>query len=168
MKMDINILTEYFKKATEILPKGAFLTTKDGEKVNTMTIGWGSFGFQWGIPVVEVMIRESRFSKIATDKNLEFTLTFPYDDSMKAALTYCGTKSGRDVDKIKECNLEILPGKEVPTPIIACKGLIFECKVVSRSEMTRELTSSTVLDKWYKNGDLHTIYYASIEACYEI
>ncbi len=166
--MDINVLTEYFKKATEILPTGAFLTTKDDEKVNTMTIGWGAFGFEWGMPIAEVMIRESRFSKIASDKNLEFTLTFPYDDSMKSALAYCGTKSGRDVDKIKECNLEILPGKEINTPIVACKGLIFECKVVARTEMTNELTSSAVLDKWYKNGDLHTIYYASIEACYEI
>ncbi len=166
--MDINTLTDFFKKATEILPKGAFLTTKDGDKVNTMTIGWGSFGFEWGIPVAEVMIRESRFSKIAVDKNLEFTLTFPYDDSMKTALAFCGSKSGKDVDKIKECNLDLKPGKAVHTPVISCKGLVFECKVITRADMTNPLTSSDVLEKWYKNGDLHTFYYASIEACYEI
>ena len=166
--MDINVLSSYFKTATEILPKGAFLTTKTDEKVNTMTIGWGSFGFQWGMPVAEVMIRESRFSKIATDKTGEFTLTFPYDDTMKEALTYCGTKSGKDVDKIKDCNLDVVPSKTIDTPVIACKGLIFECKVVASTEMSNNLTASAVLDKWYKNGDLHTIYYASIEACYEI
>ncbi|MBE7024000.1 MAG: flavin reductase family protein [Ruminococcaceae bacterium] len=166
--MDINILSDYFKKATEILPKGAFLTTKDGDKINTMTIGWGSFGFEWGMPVAEVMIRESRFSKLAADKNLEFTLTFPYDSSMKEALAFCGSKSGRDVDKIKECNIPILPGKKTATPVVACKGLVFECKVVARTEMKDALTSSDILNKWYKNGDLHTFYYASIEDCYEI
>lgn len=166
--MDINVLSNYFKQATEIFPKGAFLTTKDGEKINTMTIGWGMFGFEWGMPIVEVMIRESRFSKSAVDKNLEFSLTFPYDDSMKAALAFCGSKSGKDIDKIKECNLELLAGKSIETPVISCKGLVFECKVITRTKMSSTLTSPTILDKWYKNGDLHTIYYASIEDCYEI
>ena len=166
--MDINVLTKYFKKATEILPTGAFLTTKDCEKVNTMTIGWGSFGFEWGIPVAEVMIRESRFSKIAADKNLEFTLTFPYDDSMKSALSFCGSRSGRDVDKIAECNLEVKPANKIATPVVSCKGLVFECKVITRCEMTNDLASAEILDKWYKNGDLHTFYYAKIEDCYEI
>lgn len=166
--MDINSLSDYFRKAIEILPKGAFLTTHDGEKTNTMTIGWGSFGFEWGIPVAEVMIRESRFSKIAADKNLEFTLTFPYDESMKQALAYCGSHSGRDTDKIAECNLNLISAKAVTTPVVACKGLVFECKVIARTEMTPSLADSAILDKWYKNGDLHTFYYASIEACYEL
>ena len=166
--MNINDLTKYFKIATEILPKGAFLTTKDGEKVNTMTIGWGSFGFEWGIPVAEVMIRESRFSKIAADKNLEFTLTFPYDDSTKEALVYCGSKSGRDVDKIAECNITIKSANKISTPVISCKGLVFECKVIAKSEMSLDLTSVEIIDKWYKNGDMHTFYYAKIEDCYEI
>lgn len=166
--MDINVLTEYFKKATEILPKGAFLTTQNDEKTNTMTIGWGSFGFEWGIPVAEVLIRESRFSKIAADNKLEFTLTFPYDDSMKAALSFCGSHSGRDVDKIAECGLSLKAANKISTPIVACKGLVFECKVVARAEMTTELTSAEILDKWYKNGDLHTLYYAKIEDCYEL
>ncbi len=166
--MDINALTQYFKKATEILPKGAFLTTKNGEKTNTMTIGWGSFGFVWGMPVAEVLVRESRYTKTTTDNALEFTLTFPYDDSMKEALTFCGSHSGRDTDKIAECGLSLKTANKISTPVVACKGLVFECKVVSRAEMTNELTSAEILDKWYKNGDLHTLYYAKIEDCYEL
>ncbi len=166
--MDINALTQYFKKATEILPKGAFLTTKNGEKTNTMTIGWGSFGFEWGIPVAEVLIRESRFSKIAADENLEFTLTFPYNDTMKTALSFCGSHSGRDIDKIAECNISLKAANKISTPVVACKGLVFECTVVARAEMTHNLTSDEILHKWYKNGDLHTLYYAKIEDCYEI
>lgn len=166
--MDINSLSSYFKKATQILPKGAFLTTHDNGKTNTMTIGWGSFGFEWGIPVAEVMVRESRFSKDAIDKNLEFTLTFPYDENMKQALAFCGSHSGRDTDKISKCNLDLIKAKIVETPVVACNGLVFECKVIAKTEMTSGSTSTDVLDKWYKNGDLHTFYYASIEDCYEI
>ncbi len=166
--MNINELSEYFKKATEILPKGAFLTTKDEEKVNTMTIGWGAFGFEWGMPIVEVMIRDSRFSKIAADKNLEFTLSFPLDDSMKEALAFCGKKSGRDMDKISACGLSLLAGRKVSTPVIDCNGLVFECQVVTRAEIKNNLVNNEILEKWYKTGDLHTFYYAKIVDCYEI
>ena len=166
--MDISALTQYFKKATEILPKGAFLTTQDGEKVNTMTIGWGSFGFAWGIPTAEVLVRESRYTKTTTDKAMEFTLTFPYDDSMRSALSFCGSHSGRDTDKIDECGLSLKTANKISTPVVACKGLVFECKVVAKADMTPENTSTEILDKWYKNGDLHTLYYAKIEDCYEI
>lgn len=160
--------SEYIKKAAEILPKGAFLTTKDGNKINTMTIGWGTFGFQWGIPTAEVMIRQSRFTKRMLDNSMEFTLTLPYDDSMKQALGYCGQKSGRDCDKVKDCNLSIVSAKEVSAPVVSCKGLVIECKVISKADMTDELTSPEILNKWYSSGDLHTIYYGKVLACYEL
>ncbi len=168
--MDLNMTeySNYIKKAAEILPRGAFLTTKNGDKINTMTIGWGTFGFQWGTPTAEVMVRESRFTKKLIDEAMEFTLSFPCDDSMKAALSYCGQKSGRDCDKILDCNLSLIDAKEINTPVVFCKGLAFECKIIAKTEMTSDLTGSIVLDKWYKNGDLHTIYYAKVVACYEM
>lgn len=164
----MKIYSDYIKKASEILPKGAFLTTAYGDKVNTMTIGWGTFGFQWGLPTVEVMVRQSRFTKEILDKSMEFTLTFPYGDSMKQALSCCGQKSGRDCNKIIDCNLTTVCAKEISTPVVSCKGLVFECKVVAKAEMTSELTDTEVLDKWYGNGDLHTLYYAKVLACYEV
>lgn len=166
--MNMNEYGEYIKKAVEILPKGAFLTTADNGKVNTMTIGWGAFGFQWGIPTVEIMVRQSRFSKIALDKSMEFTLTFPYNNAMKFELGFCGQKSGRDTDKIKECGLSLAPSSKISTPAVSCQGLVFECKVIAKTEMTTSLTSTEVLNKWYTNGDLHTVYYAEILSCRKI
>ncbi len=160
--------SEKIKQALEILPNGAFLTTADDEKVNTMTIGWGNFGFQWKTPTVEVMVRESRFTKAALDKNMEFTLTFPTDSSAKPALGYCGTKSGRDTDKIKDCGIDIIPSKKIKTPVVSFSGLVFECRVVAKTLMQTELTDKEILDTWYKSGDLHTMYYAEILDCYEI
>ncbi len=160
--------SDFMKRATEVLPKGAFLTTKDNDIVNTMTIGWGSFGIQWGIPVATVMVRESRHSKIAMDKGCDFTLTFPLDDSMKSSLGYCGQKSGRDTNKIADCKLDLIPAKEVSTPVINCKSIVMECKILASAPMKEGLTSSAVLDKCYKSGDLHTMYFGKIMDCYEL
>lgn len=159
---------KYIEKAMEQLPKGAFLTTENGGKVNTMTIGWGSFGFAWGMPVFEVMVRESRHTKAAMDENDVFTVTIPYGDNMKEALGVCGRVSGRDTDKIADCKLTVVKAKEVDAPVISCKGLVIECKTVMRLPMQSELVDKSVLDKWYQNGDLHTMYYGKVEAVYEI
>lgn len=36
---------KYSLQILEQLKKGAFLTVKNGNEVNTMTIGWGSIGY---------------------------------------------------------------------------------------------------------------------------
>ncbi len=161
-------MNDYFKQAMEILPSGAFLTTKNGDKINTMTIGWGNFGFVWGMPIFEALVRESRFSKALMDQNAEFTVTFPFGDEMKNALSFCGTKSGGDFDKIKECNLSVAPGRKISTPVINCHGIVIECKVVANLDIDKDALSDEVLCKWYKNGDFHTVYYAKVEDIYEI
>ena len=44
----------------EQLVKGVFLTVKEGESVNTMTVGWGNVGYIWNKPVLMVPVRYSR------------------------------------------------------------------------------------------------------------
>lgn len=166
--MNVTEYGEYIKKAIAALPGGAFLTTKKDGKVNTMTIGWGSFGFEWGMPTFEAMVRESRFSKIAMDEIDEFTVTFPTGGDMKDALAYCGRVSGRDADKIADCKLEVAPSHTLDTPIVKCKGIVIECKTVLRLPMNADASSTEILGKWYANGDLHTMYFGKATDCYEI
>ena len=41
---------ENFEKGFKWLhTKGAFLTVKSGELINTMTIAWGNIGYEWNI-----------------------------------------------------------------------------------------------------------------------
>ena len=61
-------------KATK---KGILLTTKAGEKVNTMTIGWGTIGIEWGKPIFVGYVRESRYTREMLDQNGEFTVNVP-------------------------------------------------------------------------------------------
>lgn len=54
--------TEMSKEILEQLQKGAFLTVKSDDKVNTMTIAWGALGFMWYKPVFTAMVRYSRYT----------------------------------------------------------------------------------------------------------
>ena len=43
---------------TQALKKAAFVTTKCGDKVNTMAIGWGHIGRIWERPVFVAYVRD--------------------------------------------------------------------------------------------------------------
>ncbi len=150
------------------LRKGAFLTTKKGERVNTMTISWGYTGIEWGEDVFIAMVRDSRFTKPFIDETGYFTVTLPLDDSMKEALAFCGTKSGRDFDKIKECSLKLREGRKTAVPIIDCKAIAVECQVMYAQRMDEKLMSPDFKEKFYNSGDLHTLYHGKILAMYEV
>jgi flavin reductase (DIM6/NTAB) family NADH-FMN oxidoreductase RutF len=156
---------EYAAKAIEDISKGAFLTTAHGGKTNTMTIGWGSIGFIWNKPIFTVLVRPSRFTHGLIEPSGEFTVSFPFED-MKEALSLCGTKSGRDLDKIKAAGLALKPGQKVATPVIGCKGLHYECKVVYKQNMDPAALDGDYKGRCYPNGDYHTVYYGEILACY--
>ncbi len=156
---------EYANEITEVLSKGAFLTTEWDGKVNTMTIAWGSIGFIWRKPVFMAMVRPSRFTYEAMEKSGQFTVSIPFKD-MGTALGICGSKSGRDIDKLVEANLTTNPGKKISTPVIANCGLHYECKVVYKQVMTPELLDKELQDQSYATGDYHTMYFGEILTTY--
>lgn len=153
-------------KAIETLSKAAFLTTAADGCVNTMTIGWGSIGFAWRRPVFTVMVRHSRHTYQLIEKSGEFTVSIPVGKDMQQALTLCGTKSGRDMDKIKAAGLTLKPGQKISTPVIAGAGMTYECKVIYKQSMTAENLDSNVQKQVYADNDYHTIYFGEIVASY--
>lgn len=146
--------------------KGAFLTVKDENRVNTMTISWGNIGYEWNRPIFTVLVRKSRFTYDIIENSKEFTVSVPLDDNLKEALSVCGTKSGRDIDKFKDCKLTLEPGKEVSTPIIGECKLHYECKIVYKQAMDPALLDEAVKKANYSSGNYHTLYYGEIVACY--
>ena len=68
MKKDINVW-EYAGHICEQTGKGILVTTKVGDKVNSMTIGWGTLGIEWGKPIYTVFVRESRYTKEMLEKH---------------------------------------------------------------------------------------------------
>lgn len=148
------------------LAKGAFLTTAANGKRNTMTIGWGSLGFKWGVPTFTVMVRQSRYTKELIDANGEFTVSFPVNEGFSKAISLCGTKSGRDIDKFTEAGLTTIPGETVSVPVIKGCGLHLECKIVEHYTMQADKFDKELGEKWYGAGDWHTCYTGVITAAY--
>ncbi|WP_202709406.1 flavin reductase family protein [Sporosalibacterium faouarense] len=165
MKKDINF-NEYSTEMLEQLKKGAFLTVKDGDKVNTMTIGWGNIGVVWGKPIFTVEVRYSRYTYELLENSKEFTVSIPLNKDLKEELGICGTKSGRDIDKFTECELTPEQGKVLSTPIVGECELHYECKVVYKQAMEPGTLSDEIKEKYYTNNDYHVLYYGEIVATY--
>ncbi|WP_231036149.1 flavin reductase family protein [Pectinatus sottacetonis] len=153
-------------KITQALPPSVFLTTAYDGKINTMAIGWGSIGVMWSKPVFTAMVRKSRYTWSLLEKSNEFTISIPTHD-MKTALSLCGTKSGRDLDKFKAAGLSAQNGQKINTPVIAGAGLHLECTVLYKQNMLPEKMDVGEAARWYKDNDWHTMYFAEIKAAYE-
>ena len=151
----------------EILSKAAFLTTKSGNKINTMVIGWGTTGVMWRMPVFIAMVRKCRFTYELLEKSREFTVTFPYAD-MPQAVQLCGSKSGRNKDKLALCGLKTLPGQKIDTPVLDVPGMHYECKIVYDRLMGPEKLDKALNELWYNKtpDDYHVFYIAEIVDSY--
>ncbi len=157
---------EYGEQILKTLSKGAFLTTAASGKQNTMTIGWGSLGFKWGMPTFTVMVRQSRYTKELIDANSEFTVSFPIAGDFQKALGLCGSKSGRDLDKFTAAGLTLADGQTVNVPVIAGCGLHLECKIVDTLTMNEDEFDKELGAKWYADKNWHTCYTGIITAAY--
>ena len=170
MKREI-ALWDYAGKILEATGKGVLLTTKADGQVNTMTIGWGTLGIEWNKPIFTVFVRKSRFTKELLDKNPEFTVNIPVGEIPKHILGVCGSKSGRDLNKIAELGLTLEEPLTVSVPAIRQLPLTLECKVIYRQDQVLSEIDTQSRDRFYakgtpNEGDCHTAYYGQITAAY--
>ena len=153
------------EKAMNQIKKGAFLTVKAGEDLNTMTIGWATIGFVWRKPIFMIAVRDSRYTFGILERAADFTVSVPAA-GMHDEVMFCGTKSGRDVDKFKACDLKPVDSKQVVSPVIDTPGIHFECKIVFKASMDPVYLDEDY-DSLYPEKDYHTLYFGEILACYE-
>ncbi|MBC8586979.1 flavin reductase family protein [Paratissierella segnis] len=143
-------------------PKGAFLTVSDGERLNTMTIGWATMGIIWNRPIMMVAVRKSRYTYDIINNSKDFTVSIPINVDLSEAIEICGTKSGRDIDKFKAANLTIGKSKKVNSPIIKECDLHFECKILYSQFMDASAFDEEVSKEVYGDMDFHKLYYGEI------
>lgn len=175
MKKGIQVF-DYASEIMKAVKTGVLLTTNSDDKVNSMTISWGTLGIEWGKPIFTVFVRENRFTKEQLEKNPEFTINIPMGEFNKKILGFCGTKSGHNIDKISEFNLTLESPDKISVPAIKELPLTLECKVVYKQEQDRnEICEETKkvfypqdVDSSYhgSNKDFHTAYYGEIVSAY--
>lgn len=172
MKRSVDVFS-YAGHICNAMKKGILLTTSAQGKVNTMTIGWGKIGIEWGRPVFIAYVRESRYTRQLLDESGEFTVNIPLDGIDQKILGYCGSKSGRDHDKIGEMGLTVVESNAISAPAIRELPLTLECKVIYRQEQNLTAVPSDIIDRFYpENGngfrDYHIAYFGEILDAYLI
>ena len=147
-KLEVKDLKENFFEAIGkewmLVPAG----TK--EKVNTMTASWGGIGWLWNKPVAFVFVRPERYTYEFIEKSDYLTLSFLGEENKKIHAV-CGSKSGRNTDKVKETGLK---------PVFTEGGnVVFEPECFLDKES---------LEKWYggAHGGFHNMYIVEIKNIY--
>ncbi|MHC4984135.1 MAG: flavin reductase family protein [Planctomycetota bacterium] len=155
--------SEYYDNVIEIMTsQGLLLGSYDAAgKPNIMTIGWGSVGAIWGMPVWIVLVRPSRYSYACIEHTGCFSVNVP-TASMSMACAVAGSRSGRDVDKFAECNLTAEKGKTVLAPVVGECPIIYECQVVHSNDVLPAKLADEILSGAYIDGDFHRLYFGKV------
>ena len=137
------------------------ITAKKGDKTNMMTASWGGVGILWNKPVATIYVRPQRYTKEFIDNEEYFSLCVSPEE-YRQILNYCGTKSGRDEDKIAETKLTIDESEKAP--IFKEARLVLICKKLYAQDLTEQsFIDKSLVEKNYQAKDFHTMYIAEIE-----
>lgn len=152
------------ENAIDLIAKQWMLVTAGTrESYNTMTANWGGVGYIWHRNVAFVFVRPERYTHDFMEREDIFTLSF-YPEEYREALSICGTKSGRDIDKAAETGL--VP-EELPSGAMTFSQarLTLQCRKLFKSEMKdADFIERSIVDRWYgEHGEFHTVYVAEIE-----
>ncbi|MCF2596601.1 flavin reductase family protein [Pseudoflavonifractor phocaeensis] len=140
--------------------KWMLITAGNGEQCNTMTASWGGLGVIWGAPAAICYIRPQRYTKEFVDREEYFTLTF-FGEEWRKALSLCGSKSGRDTDKVKECGFTVKTAA-CGAPYFEEAELVLVCRKRFAQDMDPASIPQDIKEKWYPNQDYHTMYIGEI------
>ncbi|MGN0527663.1 MAG: flavin reductase family protein, partial [Eubacterium sp.] len=85
-----------------------------------------------------------------------------YPKECKQILSFCGAKSGRDVDKIEQIGLT--PVFDENAPYFEQAKLVLVCKKTAKGEFKPEqIIDKSIIDAQYSANDFHYIYYGAVE-----
>ncbi|MGI5066080.1 hypothetical protein [Treponema putidum] len=173
-KASAKILDKLIKPVSSITGshnEGFLVTAGSGTekgKWNTMTAGWGNIGFLWNKLTATVYIRPTRYTAEFADKEDYITLSF-FDENdpwAKGMLAFCGTVSGRNVDKAKETGLKPVMLEDGAVSFEQAQTVLV-CRKLYRSKFDMDLfvDPQIVIDS-YPKKDFHYVYICEIVSVY--
>jgi len=111
--------------------QAAILTVSDEKgKTNPITVAWHT-PISKKPPLYGISIAPSRFSHKAIQHSKEFVINFGSFDIVEK-IHFCGTRSGRNTDKIKESGLNLENSDKIKTKYIKECYAHLECKLFSK------------------------------------
>ncbi|AFV01862.1 hypothetical protein UNSWDHB_2015 [Dehalobacter sp. UNSWDHB] len=140
------------------------ITAGNMEKYNTMTASWGGFGVLWNKKVCFCFVRPSRYTYQFMEENDTFTLSF-FEEDYRKALSFCGSNSGRDVDKTAATG--ITPAESMSGSVYFEEArLVMECKKLYYQDLDPSHFLDSAIESNYKQNDYHRVYVGEIIQCY--
>jgi flavin reductase (DIM6/NTAB) family NADH-FMN oxidoreductase RutF len=138
------------------------ITAGSPESFNTMTASWGGMGVLWERKVAFCFIRPTRYTYEFVERSDFFTLSF-FEERHRKSLTFCGTHSGRDTDKVRETGLTPVKAGgfvyfEEARLVLACKKLYFQ-------DIAPERFLDEKINDMYPQKDYHRMYVGEIVKC---
>lgn len=129
---------------------------------NTMTANWGGMGYLWNRNVVFVFVRPERYTYGFMENSDGFTLSF-FDGRYREALNLCGTRSGRDCDKVTEAGLTPLFTPE-GYPSFAEAKMVIECRKLYADKLRSQafIDPGPANTHYGNNTGMHKLYIAEI------
>lgn len=124
-----------FKPGNMLYPLPAVLISCGDIKgeSNLLTVAWAGT-ICTNPPMVSISVRPERYSYRMIRDTKEFVINLTTKE-LTYATDYCGVRSGRDVDKWKDCKLTRLPADTVSCPLIAESPVNIECHVQEVKEL---------------------------------
>ncbi len=161
MFKEINV-RDIKENAVKMIADEWMLISAGNEKAaNMMTASWGMIGELWFKDTAVCFIRPQRYTLKFVEENDTFALCF-FGTEQKEALSFCGSKSGKDCDKIKESGLTPVYGSgtvyfEEAKTVIICK------KMAVSSIKPSDFCDESIDEKCYPSKDYHKVFIGSIE-----
>ena len=103
------------------------VTCGSREKPNIITLAWVGTVCS-DPPMLSISVRPSRYSNELVKRQGEFAVNLPTVDLVRVT-DYCGSVSGRKVDKFAATGLTPVPAKAIETALIAECPINIECQV---------------------------------------
>jgi flavin reductase (DIM6/NTAB) family NADH-FMN oxidoreductase RutF len=133
------------------------------ERYNAMTASWGGQGFLWNKMVCFCFIRPERYTFELMEEHDYFSICF-FDLAYKKALEFCGTYSGREMDKIAQSGLKA-KFSEIGTPYIEEAKLVYECRKIYSQDVDPDRFLDAEIHSNYSDHDYHRMYVGEIVHC---
>ena len=135
----------------------------DTRGYNSMTVGWGGFGVMWGKALAMIVVRPTRHTWEFMEKTTGFTLcAFP--EEYRKVLSYFGSRSGRDEDKVKATGITPIRSRAVSAPGFQEAELIVECRKTYFDDLEPRHFLDPAIEKNYPKKDYHRVYFGEIVA----
>ncbi|MBU0605563.1 MAG: flavin reductase family protein [Candidatus Omnitrophica bacterium] len=100
---------------------------REALRANIITIAWCGVVASKP-PLISLSIRPSRHSHKLIIAEREFVINIPAKESVREA-DLCGTLSGRDIDKFKQCGFTPIKSSKISAPLIKECPVNIECRL---------------------------------------